>query len=309
MSFMSYLESKKRPAVTVSLDHYRETVERAVYDTLLDPDKRLPFVLSHFAEAFDLGRNLQTIGYPRTEELLLALATRDPVKIKRAHEVFSAWARGNKADDIHRVDDSLFECRSYLHARNVDFSKDTADRIVRSVLDESQQNATRIARLLERAINNVEWHNSTVILKVLKPDDGLVSSEGMVIVGQPPAMTFMCRQTPIKLEVYDIQDIEGYPISVQEDYSVLVRSVQSIKPLTEFVTLYAVSHPKERHKFDRIKRELALGIEATLPVGVFLEESLPDVPNMDVWRIKLKRHKNTDINETPIRWLDLIRKD
>lgn len=307
MSFMSYVESKRNPSVTVSLDHYKETVERAVYDEMLDLNKRREFVLSNLADSLDLSRTLRSLCYPQTDSLLLSVATRDPIKIKRAHEAFSFWARRNGSDHASFVDASLFECRSYLYGKEVEFSKEMADRIVSASCEETEENAKKIAATLDRCISRInEWHNSTVILKVLKPDNDLISNEGMVIVGQPPAMTFMCRQTAVKMEVYDIQDIEGYPLSVQEDYSSLLRLVQGAKPKSEFSTYYFVSHPKERSRFDGIKRELALGFDVTLPVGVFLEESAPDVPDMDVWRVKLKRGKIS--NETPVRWLDLIRK-
>jgi len=142
-----------------------------------------------------------------------------------------------------------------------------------------------------------------VKLKVLKPDDDLVSNEALVIVGAPPSMSFVYKKTPVGREVTDVQDVEGYPLSVQEDYSTLVRAARE-KLDTKFTTGYLIVHPKDRYKFEHIRRELSLGLEAVLPSGYVLSESFGEVDGMDVWRVKLKKIAG----DAPVRWLDLIRK-
>jgi hypothetical protein len=310
MSFTRFVESKKRPTVELSLAHYRDVLEREVYDSLLDPFKRDECFLTHLAEIMDLRPNLVRLSYPRTEELLMAIAAREPSKIRRAHEQFVAWGKGKDPDRVASVENSLFECRSYLYGKEVEFSKEVADKIVESVCKDTENNALRIVRLLETAINRVHnWHNSTVIFQPLKPDAAMVSNEGMVVVGQPPSMTFMCNNKPLGIEVYDIQDVDGYPISIQEDYTGLVRALQVTKPRSAFQTLFVMAHPKDRQKYEQIKREISLGMEATLPTGSVLQESPPDHPEMDIWRVKLKNNKIiNESSEAPIRWLDLYKK-
>lgn len=310
MSFSRYLESKARPAVTVSYDHYREEVERAVYDTLLDPVERGECILTHMAEVMDLRSNLERLEYPRREELLMAVASREPAKIRRAHEQFSTWGKRREAEEVPLVENALFECRSYLYGKEVQFTKETANKLVEESQRETERNIKKIQTLLERAIQRIpNWHGSSVILKVLKTDKGWVSNEGMVIVGQPPSMTFVCNnEKPTGLEIYDIQDIEGYPLSVQEDYANLIRFLQTTKPTPEFQTWYFVARRRDRPKLEQVKRELALGIEATLPGTVELLDSPPDTMEMDVWRVKMKGKTLTEVSEAPVRWLDLYRK-
>lgn len=310
-SFTKYLESKKRPAVELSLEHYKEQLERDVYDTLLDPLKRGECFLTHLAEIMDLRPNLVRLVYPRTEELLMAVAARDPAKIRRAHEQFATWAKGKNSEIVGVIENGLFECRSYLYGKEIQFSKETANRVVESILSETQKNATRLVELIERAIGRVhKWNGSSVIFQALMPDAAWVSNEGQVLVGQPPSMTFMCNNTkPTGLELYDVQDVDGFPMSVQEDYTQLIRSLQGTKPRSAFQVLYVVAHPKDRHRYEQVKREIALGIESTLPVGSVLREESPDTPGMDVWRVKLKNNKVlNECSEAPVRWLDLFRK-
>lgn len=310
MSFSRFLESKKRPAVSVSYDHYRETLERSVFDTLLDPIERSECILTHLAEVMDLRRNLEAVEYPRKEELLMAVASREPAKIRRAHEQFSIWGKKKDAEEIPLVENALFECRSYLYGKEVNFSKDIANKIVEAAVLETEKHISKMQLLVEKAIARIpNWNSSSVILKVLKPSEAWVSNEAMVIVGQPPSMTFMLENSkPKGLELYDIQDIEGYPLSVQEDYANLIRNLQALKPVSTFQTWYFMAKRKDRPKYEQIKRELALGIEATLPGVTELFESPPDSFDMDVWRVKLKGNVINEVSETPIRWLDLHRK-
>lgn len=308
MSFTNFLESKKRPSVQFSLEHYRGSLERQVYDALLDPSRRVECILTHLPEVTDLGRHLQTLSYPKADEMLMAVAAREPSRIRRAHEQFSAWSVEKDFESVAAVDSTLFECRAYLYGKEPDFSKEMADRIVDKTCEGTERNANKMVKMLEHAIGRIHgWHGSSVILKATLPDEGWESSEGQVLVGQPPSMTFMLKNEK-GADVYDVQDIEGYPLSIQEDYSNLVRSVQSLKPRASFQTFYAVVHPKERTRFEQVKRELALGIEATLPAGTALCESPPETDGMDVWKVKLKGNILSEASDTPVRWLDIFRK-
>src|SRR5581483_9434106 len=128
------------------------------------------------------------LAYPKMNELLMAVAAREPYRIRRAHEQFTAWAKGKDPEVVGVVENGLFECRSYLYGKEIEFSKETANKVVESILAETQKNAAKVVELIERAINRVhKWNGSSVIYQPLMPDASWVSNEGQVVIGQPPS--------------------------------------------------------------------------------------------------------------------------
>lgn len=293
-SFLQYLESKKAPKVIVSLDHYRETVTREIYDQLLSRNRE--FISSHLEDITFLQKYLGF--YPKKDEILLAVATQNPVKIKKAHEQFQEWTIKNSVDGSF-AESALYEIRAFFYGKEISFSKESAENIVLRVVEESFKNIQHIANLLEAGIQQIPWNDSAVFVKAV-PTTNLVTDEAMVIVGQPPALTFMCKNSN-PLEIFDVQETEDHPESTRNDYFALVSWLK--KPnLLSFATKYAIG---ERKLLEGIKREIALGMEKVLPNNVILYDEIPKTSE-DIWEIKFKNKIYTE--EAPIRWLHLIKK-
>lgn len=319
MSFKRFLENRSKPSIAVSLDDYKEKIEQEIFGHIIVPKERMDEVYVYLLDRDQIENILTDLKYPQVSEFLMAISTRNPAKVRQAHNSLSEWFGDAHLESRSQIDEAMIAYRSLLYqTRTLD--EYDAKKIIATLCKESQHNLDRIARQVELATERIrDWYNSELVIRAVPPSQGWVVSEAEVMVGQPPAMTFTYRQTPTGVEIHDVLDDGGFPPRQRQDYASLIAALQNKPKVSRFVTLYTVQPRSERYVYEAIKRDLALGIQATLPPQIILSESIPQNESGDVWRVKLDskylrevlyegdgRHYQLFTSDANIRWIDRV---
>lgn len=333
MSLMSYINAKNKPRISIDLVSYKEELEKDVFGLSSARD-----VIRQTLNTVRISNWLTELHYPAKDQLLIALASAKPQVVTKAYNRFIEWAIANGLQRLNKNtyvelerELSWYKARLYLReTEEIDVEK--AHKIIESSVAETETVLNKMAVKIEAAINKIPaWNHNAVTLVAVYPSRGYVTERARVIVGQDPhSLEFTYRLTPLGMfevvsENVKADDVpksktDDVPKSVAEDYERLVSQLRNRNGSSQILTLFFTSPKKQRHLYERTKREISLGINSVIPGNVLLRSTAPEEPEKDIWKVRIdkqyvklameegdERTYSLLEEEAPVRWLELVR--
>lgn len=315
MSLMKYIEGKKRPAIVIVTDNYREQLDADMSSLLLKPDAKLNEVRKKTINVQEITKVLSQLHYPLAEEMSMAIRTGDSKRVNHAHLTFKKWAEYSNPDSFLRdqVETVLFQYQAKLH--NKEFGPNETNDVVNSIVADSQVILEQMAQKIDLAISRIHnWQNHKVVVEGLYPESGWVVNEARIIIGDKFPVSFICECG--SLAVKKLEEGEA-PSSIRNDVKNLLEKLRQNPKYEKILTLFMSRPLSERRFFEIAKRDVSLGIAAALPNHITLMKN-PPAGDSDVWKVRveekylreIKDENNTQYhivgNDCPIKWIERL---
>jgi hypothetical protein len=311
MSFTSYVESRSRTNIVIILDEYKEKLNADMSSLLLKPNDQISEVKKNILNLQEMSKLLSEVHYPLANELIMAIRTGDSRKVSHANSIFNRWAENNKNCDKIRL--SLFEYCAKLYGNK--FGPEEVDEITNCYLAESKLVLDQMAKNIDLAISKIpSWKSQEIVIEAICPENDWIVNESKVNVGKS---YFIYESTPLGYKVKNLFEDQA-PLSLKISMQDLIDKLQSNPKYNKILTLYMSRPLSERKYFEIMKRDLSLGIKASIPNHVTLA-NLPTKNQSDIWKVRIEEkhlqeylHEGDFVeyqiiaNEAPIRWIERL---
>lgn len=290
MSLKKYIESKQNKDIILSIEEYQQKLSADISSLALTPIDNVKELKKNTINLLEIRNKLFYIKYPLIENFSISLKTGDVKKINCSYLEFSNWVDSKKiiSKEIEEIKQEVFNYQSSLYEDSI--TVQDIDKLIINYSNEAKEVVEKISKKIHSAINQVQnWkdHQVRISLNRCENNREYVSTTVKVIFGESFQDFFECELTPLGLEIKSYQENLNAPMSLRKDVNAVLQVLKSKKSNKDLVTLYFNSPITERKYFERVKRDVSLGIEAVIPNYITLFENECQNDD-DLWKVKLK---------------------
>lgn len=316
-SFNQFVSQKneKKQEFTYIFDAYKEFLTINLSRLVLKNDGSLKECLSELIDKTKFRNELDCSGYPYSEALILSFENGNFQNMQQQLEKFERWIYKNKKSEnlMKLVESEFVNYHAITHKSKLD--ADDVDRIIESFMIKSKKILTEVSEHILDITAKNKWEKHNIQLECIVPNEGFISNECRVIIGDNYRSIFDVKKTNQGYEVSNIQ-FDEMPQDLYYQMQNLIDKIRESPRIKKVLSLYMNKPVSQRSFFENKKREISLGIKSHLSMGTVLTHF--DHQKGDLWKVKLD---NTPMNQITkeeyvgyelledanIRWIELVR--
>lgn len=290
------------------MDDYAQKCQQAFMDLVMSSRDRNFELQSFQLDIAKIQQLLSQIGYPDTQNIVLALQSNDHETLMEAYSAVYNWSRTNKLTSQQY--DALFE--AVKHIRNhmdktdpYEYSEEDAQQSANKAVQTTLQNMNTIKQSIEEAISRIpNWR--TPIIRIIpnpsantysmKDDFSEPSTSALVEFGRDemaPNFSYFLSEEGPNIEIDDVLEAGDTDFfttpQIQQDYFSLIRELKnpgSSQRQGKRKTLYTARPIEDREIYLNNQR---------IPTNIFLSSSYDDAEGIasdlssrgrrDIWKV------------------------
>lgn len=311
MSLKKYIENKIKTQIITNLQQYTEKLQADLASLLLKPNEKIVEAKKNSICITQLYKMLSEVKYPHKDQLCFALSSGDVKTIAKAQDTFQEFKNFSKNKLCEDINNEIYDYKIRLISEK--FTLNDVDAVYNSCFYESNLSINKFARMIEIAISKIpSWKNCDVLIEALGSENGL-ELEKIKISLNNSSFLFNVENH----EITEVCESEASD-SIKNNILQLIKQLKENPKYNQIISLYTVQPLSERKLFDNLKKDLVLGIEATLPNHIILT-NLPIAKNQDIYKIKIGEQYIKEFmcegdqkqfllicEEAPVRWIERI---
>jgi predicted RNA-binding protein Jag len=289
MSFEKYMQSRNQQKIIVDMEKYKENLHAELSSFAIKQNKNVFEVRKRFIDNEYFRSVFSKINYPYQEKFIIALNSNDFVKISKEQDRFSIWVE-NFCDDklmSEKINEKVYRYQVNIEKPNLE--SDEVDEIYKNYLKESELILNQMSQDLRIAAEHTKnWKNHQITVEAIFPTEYFVVCEAKVTIGEKFNESFIYEKTPIGNVVKGLIKESSLSEKMRMDIQNFIFQLKNKPKYEKFVQLYISSPISERKKYENIKRDLALGMDSTLPNNIILSNKY-FLSEDDLWKIKIDK--------------------